>query len=355
MADYNFSVPLDWSGKTLPPGVQGENAAASGLGYAVAALQGQNKQYNYPSFVPSQTASPSQQSYFNYTPNAPMTKVQAPNYQLSAGNAPQYKGLMGGDYDALQQSLQKPGEISAQNAYNTGNRNLNNAMGGRGLYGSSIMAQQANEGLNREYMNALAANAANAAAQRYGMQATDLQNQNQFGLSARAQDLTRESDINKFGLQNFANQEQQNVDLWKAGLADSAAQNDYNQNRLQWQQQGINNMINWQNQQAYEQYQYELAKRAYEQNMAEQQINRALAIAGKGAPLAAASQQYQIQQQQNAIAQQAAAQAASAATTGAYMGAGGTALGGLLGSNGFWNTMGNWGRGGATGAVSSVG
>lgn len=86
---------------------------------------------------------------------------------------PVYKGLMGGDYDSLQNSLTVGGRQAAENGYNTGTKNLNDTMSGKGLYGSSIMQQQQQQGLDREYMRALAGNEASAAATRYGMQQAD--------------------------------------------------------------------------------------------------------------------------------------------------------------------------------------
>lgn len=86
---------------------------------------------------------------------------------------PVYSGLMGGDYDKLQKSLATGGRYAAEDAYNTGTRNLVNTMGGNGIYGSSIMQQQQTQGLDREYMRALATNESNAAATRYGMQQAD--------------------------------------------------------------------------------------------------------------------------------------------------------------------------------------
>jgi hypothetical protein len=196
---------------------------------------------SYPGYTPSQKTGPSQTAYYDYTPTAPMQQISSPDYSMTAGpqkswqsfnpqaapsyqsvnvnaetapwewqnlpdyqkfggQTPNYQGLMGGDYNALQTALTVPGQIAAQNAYNTGSRNLDSAMTGRGLYGSSIMSQQANEGLNREYMNAMASNASNAAAQRYGMQQTDLQNQNQFGLNIYGQQMGENQNMNQYGL-----------------------------------------------------------------------------------------------------------------------------------------------------------
>ena len=123
--------------------------------------QQQAQGFQYPSYVSGATNAPTKENYFNYTPTAPMAQVQTPNYQLSAGG---YQGLMGGDYDKLQSALQQPGQMAATDAYNTGYTNLNNTMGGRGLYGSSMMANQATQGLDKTYQNALASNASGAVA-----------------------------------------------------------------------------------------------------------------------------------------------------------------------------------------------
>lgn len=194
----------------------------------------------YPTFVPSQTKAPTQTGYINYTPNQPMAQVQTPNYKLNStvptwnstqfqspsygqvntqasaagynyqdvpayqrmAGSPTYQGLMGGDYAALQAALQTPGEIAARRAYEQGQTNLTNTMGGRGLYGSSIMANQARTALETPYMDTLAANAANAAAQRYNMQASDLQNRNNFGLNIYGQQMSENQNANNAALQN---------------------------------------------------------------------------------------------------------------------------------------------------------
>jgi hypothetical protein len=109
-------------------------------------------------------------------------QVRMPDYQPYAipSWSGSYQGMMGSDYDAWQKALTDPGATAAQTAYNQANVKLNNQMGGQGLYGSSIMSNQANAGLNTTYQNALATNAANAAATRYGMQQTDVNNQNTY-------------------------------------------------------------------------------------------------------------------------------------------------------------------------------
>jgi len=113
------------------------------------------------------------------------------------GSNPAYEGLMGGDYDALQKALTTPGEIAAQRGYEQGQNNLATQMGGQGLYGSSIMSNQARNALEQPYMDTLATNAANAASTRYAQQAADLQNKNQFGLNIYGQQMNENQAANQ--------------------------------------------------------------------------------------------------------------------------------------------------------------
>ena len=275
----------NWLGMGNNGLLSSEDAVETGLGGALNIIQNANR-INYPGYVPSQQEAPSQQSYYNYTQNAPMGKVNTPNYQYTAGNAPTYQGLMGGDYDKLQQALTTPGQIAAQNAYNTSSRDLNNAMGGRGLYGSSIMGTQANEGLNREYMNAMATNSANAAAQRYGMQASDLANKNQFGTTVYGQNLGREDTANQYGLNRAGQQMTQEQNLYNAGVGDAARQQEYAKGAMEYANTGNENLRNWSNAQNLEKFQYDLAAAQYGNQQNTQLINQYLALAGYGAPLA---------------------------------------------------------------------
>ena len=147
-------------------------AAQTGLGIA-AQYATSTPTTTYPSYVSSAAQSPTQMDYAGYTPTTPMATITAPDYTMNAGAAPEYKGLMGGDYNALQQALYDPAAQAAQTAYQQGSANLANTMGGRGLYGSSIMQTQANNGLEFAYQNQLRNAASNAAAQRYGMQQSE--------------------------------------------------------------------------------------------------------------------------------------------------------------------------------------
>ena len=391
----------------------------------------------YPSYVSSQSYAPSQYSFYKYSPTDPMTQVNVPNYEYTANSAtpwqnwtaqnapsygkvgtnaqtanwkwnnynvaaPTYNSLMSGDYDALQQALTTPGQIEAQNAYKQGMVNLNAAMSGQGLYGSSMMGNQMNQGLNREYMNALSTNAANAAATRYGMEQQDLTNmsaqelaawqaklnesitgnsagldyaklktqtnvenvnraleqaqalnalkssdyqtiqglmanqnlaKNTYNQEARAQDLTRESDLNKFLAQNFATDVTQQKNIWNANALETANKQAYDASKLAFLQEQAEAMRNWKNQQAYEKYSYNLARNAYQNQLQEAEMNKALALAGQGAPLSQMANNYSLAQQQLAN-QRDAARAQGVAGWASLASQG---LGGLLNSYNNWS------------------
>jgi hypothetical protein len=309
-----------------------EEAVSQGLGGA-AGLIGSANQNPYPAYVPSQTKAPTTQGYMSYTPNQPMQTVQTPNYKLNSAAptwqnfTPQtsqvnqnYQGLMNGDYAALQQALQQPGEIAARRAYETGQTNLTNQMGGRGLYGSSIMANQARTSLDQPYMDTLASNAANAATQRYGMQATDLQNQNQFGMQQAlanqsdaqnvrglmssqnlaqnafgqetyGKQLGQENAINAFNMDNAKLGMTQNQNVYNAGVSDAARQQEYGLAAQTDARTQAEQLRQWENQQALEKFQYDLATQNYNDAQRQQRINEYLALAGRGQITAGQNQQ----------------------------------------------------------------
>jgi len=274
----------------------------------------------YPSYVPQQANAPSRVSYFDYTPSAPMSQIQAPNYKMTAGDTKPWQGLMGGDYNALQTALTTPGANAAQGAYQQGQQNLTNAMGGRGLYGSSIMQNQQTQGLDKVYQQALADNAAKAAATRYGMQSEDLARQNAYNQAARAQDLTREQAMNQYQTTETAGLRGQAYDTARIGQAEAAQQNLYNQGRQQTEQTWQNLMTDWQNKQNYERnFLYPQAQQAFNQAQQEMIMNRALALAGAGAPLSGGANLYNAYQN-----------ASNAANTNAWLQLAGGIGGGLL-------------------------
>lgn len=76
-----------------------------------------------------------------------------------------YQQPSGGDWSKYQQNLQQPGEQAAKTAYDQAMASIKGTAGASGMYGSSQMNKQANQGAGRTYTNALTSNAANAAVQ----------------------------------------------------------------------------------------------------------------------------------------------------------------------------------------------
>lgn len=264
-----------------------------------------------PAFVGSTTKSPTQTPFYEYAANQSYNQVQAPNYKV---------GLMNGDYDALQKSLQTPGDISAQNAFNKGWTNLRNTMGANGIYGSSIMAKDANEGVNREFMNTLTMNAANAATERYKLQQQAAQDENAFGANVYG---TQVSDaLNKY----------------KAGFTDSTRQTEYNAAKYAGDASYADKIREWENSQAYEKYLYDVAQQKQGTADTDSAINRYLSIAGQGAPL---SQSFTSAQSayDNYLAQMAKTkQSQDSANMAGIMGAIGTVGGGLMSGYKDWSS-----------------
>lgn len=232
----------------------------------------------YPNFVPTASRAPSTYSYYEYTPTAPMAQVAAPDYHVTAqadmpaapsyamssyqanaapfnwqsqntytpwdnfyyqklgltgpayqtyaGAAPVYQGLMGGDYARLEAALATPGAIAAQDAYQQGLYNLQNTMGARGLYGSSMMQNQQTNQLDKVLQNALATNAANATTQRYTLEQTDRLNTVNAALEVYKQKMAEQGALNAQDLANYqalmAEQKQMNDIMASQNLAKNA-------------------------------------------------------------------------------------------------------------------------------------
>ncbi len=279
-----------------------------------------SKPFEYPEYVSSAKNAPTQQQFYNYTPTTPLAQIQAPNYQMSGGD---YQGLMGGDYNRLEQNLRQPGEQAATDAYGQGYTNLKNVMGGQGLYGSSMMANQATQGLDKTYQNALAGNASNAAAQRYAMEQAGLIDMNKYNLS-------REQQLNQYGLTQTELGMNQAANTQQSQANEANRLMAYNEGNMNWNQSYSDQMKNWQNQQAYEKYAYDLAKMQAGKANEENQFNQALALAGQGAPLINAAQQAMTSQNNLAAQQAIADQNNATASQNGWLGALGTLGGGLL-------------------------
>lgn len=252
----------------------------------------------YPGYVSPPSGVGEQVTMPDYQPYA------LPSWQQTTAVSPTYQGMMGGDYDAWQKALTTPGEIASKTAYDQGYTKLNNQMGGQGLYGSSIMANQARTALDTPYQQALATNAANAAATRYGMQQTDVNNQNTFAQNAYGQALGY-------------NEAQNNFAANLAGTGVNQAMNQYNAayNKAN-AMQNYNNLAAGSSED-YNQYLYNLAAMGYGNT---QQLTQ-LGLLGNA----------------NAVSQAQSNFNATNATnsTNGWLGAAGTVAGGLLtkGSN----------------------
>jgi hypothetical protein len=256
-----------------------------------------------PSYVPSQQTAPTKMDYTEYTGITPLEKVTALDYQGLLGssaydklqygnvasqdyqggltandynnlqygnvaaqnytggltaedyaklkynkvNAQDYTGqLMGGDYNALQYALTAPGAIAANTAYKQGYTNLTNQMGGRGLYGSSLMQNQATNNLDSVYQKSLATNAANAAAQRYALQQQGTEHLNDYNATMYGQKLTGAKDEFNAGLQGLALKQQgiedvneYNSTMYAQKVAQETAKANLGLGKLTLQQKGI--------------------------------------------------------------------------------------------------------------------
>ncbi|RKY41411.1 MAG: hypothetical protein DRP85_06490 [Candidatus Makaraimicrobium thalassicum] len=357
------------------PPMEGDPATAKGLGNAAALIdqqmqnprqmpgfwgdqyQSQDPEYwseQFPGQVGNATlgtaAIPEQ---YKTGPEYQATKYEgAPAYQQKG-----YNGMMGGDYNALQSALQKPGEIAAQNAYERGSRDLRGYMGNSGMYGSSVMSQQANEGVNREFMNASAANAASAAATRYGQQQQDLQYGNsanmqdrqfantanrqdlQFGNTANRQDSQFANTANRqdrqfgadFGLQRADLDRQQKLDKWKADTTNAGLDRDYQNQQFQFDYGNSEAARGERNAMLQAQYGYDQQKMGFDQMQQENLLNQNLALAGRAQTSSQMAQNYRAQQD-----------AMKAQETSNKWGLGTDLLGGFFGmgqSGGFGNSM----------------
>ncbi len=401
LGDIPTGAPVSMAGGYTPmnttpvDATSGGNFARGVSTYGLSVAQGlydaqqmayRQGQYQYPGFTASQGKAPEQASMYNYQPTAPLQQIQAPNYQMTAGQAPsyqqsqvgvnqgvpnaptyqytanqtpgynaanigvnpnqmlqgpQYQGLMGQDYDALQQALQQPGQLEAQRAYELGQRQLEAKMGGQGLYGSTMMGTGMTD-LNRGYQETLAKNAASAAQQRYGMQAQDLASQNQMaqnvygtqmgtgaalsgqgvtqaqnqanlGLGVYGQQVSREQAANQQGLVGYGTQMQTGLGLSAQQLQQSEQQAQmglgvYNANLGQQQNLNQFNLQNVAQQQAqsYDVYKTQAQEVANQQAYAQQQqgYNQSYLDSVRQWQNQAAQEQQQYQLAQNAYRQQ---------------------------------------------------
>ncbi len=170
--------------------------------------------------------------------------------------------------------MTKPGEVAAKQSYDTAKKQLEEWSTGSGLYGSSIMANQATQSVLQPYIDSLTNNAANAAAKRY--QTQDASNQylanlanNIYGTRTSewgnldARNLQEALAQNSFNQNQDAQKLSQMNNLNSYNLSRSNAQNAFNMNQAQgnaqwnqWATNADNNLLQqgWNNTAAQAQF-----------------------------------------------------------------------------------------------------
>lgn len=149
-----------------------------------------------------------------------------------------------GDWAAYQDALTQPGVTAANQAYDKAKKQLEEWSAGSGLYGSSIMANQATQSVLQPYMDALSVNAANAAAKRYETQDASSQflanlANNIYGTRTSewgkldARNLQEALAQNSFNQTQDAQKLSQMNNLNSYNLSRSNAQNAFNMNQAQ--------------------------------------------------------------------------------------------------------------------------
>ena len=226
----------------------------------------------------------------------------------------QATGLMGSGYNAQQgtyngigrdaDSIRNDYMATANQAWDKTQGQIKNMYGANGLYGSlggGLMSGALQDGA-QNYMV--------GSAQARGL-ADNVIMQDESNRASNYRDA--------YDLQNSMNRDQ-----WQAGQA-----------ALDYNNQLLGNRVNFGNQQVDAAYADQLARRDDQKAFNQLQIENYLGLAGGGSPMAGA--------QMSANAQQSAAkQAANASNTGAWIGAGGSLLGGLMsgiGQSGGWDNF----------------
>lgn len=242
-----FVTGYDWKG------MEPQDAHKVGLGLVNnAAHNFATQDWNYPGYQAHKA--PVQMDYANYV-------------------KPQFQQLMGGDYDKLEQALYKGGAAAADAQYDRGQRDIANVMGGRGIYGSSMMGTQMQD-LTRHIADTKAQIAGDAARARYSLQ---------------AQELSR---------------------LNALAAMEAESRNAYNRDATQWDYTQKNLPILHQNMEIDRQQEHAINDQVYRQNVINQLFGMGVGMAGGSASAvnqnaALAAQKSQQQAQQKAQREQA--------------------------------------------------
>jgi hypothetical protein len=340
MGEYAFQ-PYAYRNPTEAGGVTaGYTEAGLGSAHSMLAAMRARGSVGYP--ATPQLEGPAETGFYDYTPSSPIQRIQSPDYRLMQGEGAiesGYQGLMGGDYNRLEQALYDPAAAAAKRAYEQSRIDLENAMNARGTYGGSEFARQMTEGVGRTYQETLANAAAQAIAQRYGLQSQEQAQAEQFRQEATRMGLMREQNYNTFMLNQAAQRQAQEQNIWQSNMAETLRSQEYAQQRWAQQAAGAQGAIDFRNQQAMMNYQNEIAARAGGLAEEESAFNRYLALAGLGAPMTSANLQYQAAIQQAQAQRDAAAKAAGASTWGALANTAGQIGGGLLGNQQFMSWL----------------
>ena len=193
----------------------------------------------------------------------------APDYQTYAAQAPTYAGLSGGDYDRYELNLRAPGETAATKAYRQAKTDLEDAYSARGMYGSSQFTNQMSNGLQSNYMDTLAGNAAQATANRYQMEQKDLQ---------YAQDSAMQAWAARMAENQAANQQAQRA--WEVDYGNRLGENNLmNQyayrssvDQRDWNDQTANRQIDYNNSLAQDRQNWDLSRLGWDANQNDRRL-----------------------------------------------------------------------------------
>jgi len=101
----------------------------------------------------------------------------AKEYQYQS---PEFKTLTGGDYDRLEQNIVASRTAPLERAWSLRKGDINQEMSDRGLWSSGAPIQQQGKEFEQSFLPAYQQAGAEAAAQRYGMQADETMKGNAF-------------------------------------------------------------------------------------------------------------------------------------------------------------------------------
>lgn len=103
-----------------------------------------------------------------------------PNYEIYKG--PQYESMSNGDYDRLEESIVKSRTAPIDYAWDARSKSINQSMADRGLWSSGQVDKKLDETYAQDFLPQYTQAGAEAATQRYNLQAQDIAGKNAFAL-----------------------------------------------------------------------------------------------------------------------------------------------------------------------------